>query len=152
MKSLFEATDISAESPAHAQGLSSNQLSPFTVRTDTRGHYYSPGSRKFKSSYEKALCLQRKMTLGLNILLESVSAYVAVTGGIPDDVPSNVVTLQEVDELSYGWAIARDSVRAALVTLTSEPANRLYYRSAPLDLTRGRSRIRRSMTNLVCFL
>jgi len=129
MRSRFEVTDSSAESAVHAQG-----------------------SRKFKSSYEEALCLQQKTILGLNILLESVSAHVAVTDGIPDNVPPSVVTLEELRELSYGWAIARDSVRAALVTLMSEPDNRLYYRSAPLDLTRGRSRMRRWMMNLVCFL
>jgi len=123
-----------------------------TVRTDTCGHCCSAGSRKFKSSYKKALCLQRKTTLGLKNLFESASAYISVTDGIPNDVPPSVVTLQELDELSYAWAKARDSVRAALVTLTSEPANRLYYRSAPLDLTRRRSGIKRWMTNFVFFL
>jgi len=91
------------------------------------------------------------MTLRQKILFESVSAHVAVTGGIPDDVPRSVVTLLQLDELSYAWAEARDSVRAALVTLMSEPADRLYYRSASLDLTRRRSARRRWMTNLIGF-
>ncbi|KAH9965518.1 hypothetical protein BC827DRAFT_1185154 [Russula dissimulans] len=82
MRSQFETTNISAESAVHARG-----------------------SREFKASYEKALCLQQKTTLGLKILFESVSAHVAVTDVIPNDVHPSVVTLQELDELSYADCI-----------------------------------------------
>ncbi|KAH9965516.1 hypothetical protein BC827DRAFT_1185139 [Russula dissimulans] len=82
VRSRFETTVISTESAVHA-----------------------PGSRKFKASYEKALCLQQKTTLGLKILFESVSAHVAVADVIPDDLHPSVVTLQELDELSYADCI-----------------------------------------------
>ncbi len=70
--------------------------------------------------------------------------------GLSNDAPTGVVTLQQLHELSYAWAKARDSVRAALATLTSEPARRLYYRSASLALPRPRSAMRRWVMSLVC--
>jgi len=139
---------------SHPESLSNLRDGVMRSRSETTGIFVESalhvrGSRKFKSSYEKALCLQQKTTLGLKSLLESVSAHVAVTvtDGTPNHGPPSV---QQLDELSYAWAKARDSVRAALVTLMSEPSNRLYYRSASLDLTRRQSAIRRWMTNLVC--
>ncbi|KAH9952485.1 hypothetical protein BC827DRAFT_331198 [Russula dissimulans] len=89
-RSRFETTGISAESAIHGQ---------------------LEGPRKFKASYKKALNLQQKTTLGLKVLFESVSAHIAVTDVIPDDVSPGVVTLQELGELSYAWAEARDSLR-----------------------------------------
>jgi len=70
---------------------------------------------------------------------------------VSDVALSGPVTLQQLGELSYTWAKARDSVRAALATLTSDPALRLYYRSAPLASTRRRSGIMLWMMSLVCF-
>jgi len=128
MRSRFDATGVSAESAAGAQG-----------------------SQEFNTTYKKALSLQQKTISELDTLLENFSSRVTVTEGLPDAEPLGVVTLQQLHKLSYTWAEARDSVRAALVTLTSEPANRLYYRSAPLYLTRRRSGIGRWITSLVCF-
>jgi len=129
MRSRFDTAGISTECDACAQG-----------------------SQRFKATYKQALSLQQKTISGLNTLLENFPSHITITDGLPDVKPLCVITLQELHELSYAWAKVRDTVRAALVTLTSEPATRLYYRSAPQDLTRGQSGIRRWMTNLVCFL
>jgi hypothetical protein len=45
-------------------------------------------------------------------------------GGSDDALP-NVVTLKQLNEVKWAWERARDSVRAALGTLTSDPAQRV---------------------------
>jgi hypothetical protein len=60
-------------------------------------------------------------------------------------------TIQQLRELSYAWAKSRDSVRAALAMLMSDPAQRLYYRLAPLASTRRRSGIMLWVKSLMCF-
>src|SRR6266478_6848138 len=107
------------------------------------------GSRRFKAAYKKALSLERKTILGLNVLLRSIPSCVAPTDAITADVLSDVLTLEQLHELSYVWAKARDAMRAALVTLTSEPAQRLYYRSAPMAETPRGSALRRWVINHV---
>jgi len=113
--------------------------------------YCSSGSRKFETAYSQALSLEQKTIAGLNTLLGNMSSWVVATNGVSDDALSGAATLQHLHDLSYAWAKARDSVRAALVTLTSEPAQRLYYRSAPLASPRSRSGMRRWAMSLVCF-
>src|SRR6266851_202585 len=120
------------------------------VLTDNFGHFYPSGSRKFKAAYKQALSLEHKTILELNTLLGNLSTLGVVTDGLPDDLLPGVVTLQQLRELSHAWAKARDSVRAALASLTSEPARRLYYRSASLALPRPRSRMRLWVMSLVC--
>jgi len=110
------------------------------------------GSRKFKAAYKQALSLEHKTILELNTLLGNLSTLGVVPDGLPDDLLPGVVTRQQLDELSYAWAKARDSVRAAMASLTSEPARRLYYRSASLALPPPRSRMRLWMRNLVVWL
>jgi len=46
-----------------------------------------PGTRKFGSLYMRSLSLQRKTTLGLNTLLESVSSWMVVGDGPPNAPP-----------------------------------------------------------------
>ncbi|KAH9992233.1 hypothetical protein BJV74DRAFT_835047 [Russula compacta] len=120
-----EATAVSVESASNAQG-----------------------PREFEIAYKQALSLERRSIFGLNTLLENLSSWVAITD---TDGLSNGVTLERLRELSYAWAKARDSVREALVTLTSEPAQRLFYRSASLAWKCRRSPIRRWLTSLLCF-
>ena len=150
MRPRFETTSVSAESGALTQGLFSYQLTPLMVLTNTHGNHCSPGSRMFRTRYKQALSLEQKAISGLNTLQESLSSWAAGTDGLSNDASTGVVTLQQLHELSYAWAKARDSVRAALATLTSEPARRLYYRSASLALPRPRSAMRRWVMRLVC--
>lgn len=108
------------------------------------------GSRKFRAAYKQALSLEQKTILELNTLLGNLASWVVATDALRDESPPTIVTLRQLRELSHAWAIARDSVRAALVSLTSEPTQRLYYRSASLTVLRPRSAMKRWMTNLVC--
>jgi hypothetical protein len=87
----------------------------------------------------------------LNTLLEKPSFWFMVTDshGLPVDVLPDLLTLEDVRELSCVWAKARDSIHAALLTLASKPAPRLFYRSAFPASTRPRSVMRRWMVNLV---
>jgi hypothetical protein len=111
--------------------------------------YCSSGSREFETAYNQALILEQKTNFGLNTLLKNLSSWAVVTDGLPDDGASGATALQQLDELSYAWAKTRDSVREALVTLMSEPAQRLYYRSAPLASPRPQFGLRRWVTSLV---
>jgi hypothetical protein len=49
--------------------------------------------------------------------------------GPSDDALPDVVTLDQLSEVKWAWEKARDSVRAALVTLTHEPAQQVHTRS-----------------------
>jgi len=91
------------------------------VLTDNRGYYCPSGSRKFRAAYKQALSLEQKTILELNTLLGDLASWVVATDALRDESPPAIVTLQQLRELSHAWAIARDSVRAALVSLTSEP-------------------------------
>ncbi|KAH9984097.1 hypothetical protein BJV77DRAFT_1072392 [Russula vinacea] len=62
-------------------------------------------SRGFKIAYNKIL-----------------NSWAAVTAGPPGDALPDVVTLEQLSEVKWTWEKARESVRAALATLTSEPA------------------------------
>ena len=62
---------------------------------------------------------------GLNTLLEHLSSWAAITEGPSNDALSDVVTLEQLNEVKRAWEKARDSVRAALESLTSEPARRV---------------------------
>ena len=84
--------------------------------------YYSLVSRGFKIAYNKVLGLEQKTTSGLNALLEILNSWAAVTAGLPGDTLPDVVTLEQLSEVKWTWEKARESVRAALATLTSEPA------------------------------
>jgi len=64
--------------------------------------------------------LEQKTAVGLNALLDYLSSLIAVMDDPPGDAPSNEITLQQLCELSDAWAEARDSIRAALATLTNE--------------------------------
>jgi hypothetical protein len=138
-----EVTGISVENAATVQGLSSYYLKRFD---GFHRHKCSLGSRKFKDAYNKAMSLEQKMSSGLNTLLGELLSWVTVADGqgLPDVLP-DVLTVEQVRELSYVWAKARDSARAALLDLTSEPASRLFYRSALLSSTRPRSVMTRWM-------
>jgi hypothetical protein len=130
----------------------SNSKYVLTVLTHNFGHFCPSGSRRFKTAYKRALSLEQETILELNTLFGKLSSWVAVTDGLPGDSLPGVPTLQQLRELSYAWAKARDLVRAALASLTSKPARRLYYRSASLALPRPRSRMRRWMMNLLGLL
>ncbi len=121
-----------------------------TILTDSRGYCCPSGSPKFRAAYKQALALEQKTILGLNTLLGNLASWAVATDSLCDESPPAVVALQQLQELSHAWAIARDSVRAALASLTSEPAQRLYYRSASLAVPRSRSAMKRWMMNLVC--
>ena len=106
----------------------------------TCGNFCFPGSRRFKITYKKALTLEEKTTSRLNTLIENLSSWTAaITDAIPD-----IATLQQLGEVKCAWENARDSVRAALAILTSEPAQRV-------ALMRPRSAFKRWMKSLVCF-
>ena len=99
------------------------------------------------------MLLEQQTTSGLKALLEELSTWVTVTDyhGLPIDELPDLLSLEQVRELSCVWAEARNSVREALLNLTSESASRLSYRSALPALTRRRSVMTRWMTNLVRF-
>jgi len=109
-----------------------------------------PGSRKFRAAYKQALSLEQKTIIGLNTLLGNLASWVVATDVLRDESTPVIITLQQLRDLSHAWAIARDSVRAALASLTSEPAQRLYYRSASLAVPQPRSAMKQWMMNLVC--
>jgi hypothetical protein len=138
-----EMRGVSGENAASVQGLSLCQSTRLWLSL-TRWE----GSPKFKATYDKALTLERKTTSGLNILLEELSSWAMVTDshGFPADVLPDVLTLEQVRELSYVWAEARDSMHAAMLALIGKPEPRLFYRSA---LTRPRAVMRRWMMKLV---
>jgi hypothetical protein len=143
MRLRSEMRNASGENATSVQGLSLHQPTRFWLSL-TRWE----GSRKFKATYDKALTLERKTTSGMNTLLEKLSSWVMVADsrGLPADVPPDVLTLEQVCELSYVWAEARDSMHAALLALIGKPAPQLFYRSA---LKRPRAVMRRWMMNLV---
>jgi len=66
--------------------------------------------------------LEQKTIVGLNALLKDLLSWVAVIDDPPGAASSNEITLKQLRELSYAWAKARDSMRAALATLTNEMA------------------------------
>jgi hypothetical protein len=68
------------------------------------------------------MSLEQKTIDGLNALLNDLSSWVAVIDDPPGAPPSNEIALKQLRELSYAWAKARDSIRAALATLTNETA------------------------------
>ena len=106
--------------------------------------YYSSVSRRFKIAYNKALALEQKTTSGLNTFLEILDSWAAVTDGPPDDALLDVVTLDQLSEVKWAWVKARDSVRAALATLTSEPAQQV-------ASMHTRSAFQRWANSLVCY-
>ena len=146
-----EVLDLSLGNAASVQGLSSSYH--LTLFDCYHRHTCSLGPRKFKDIYNKAMSLEQQTTTGLNALLEELSSWVTVTGchGLPADELPDLLSLEQVRELSYVWAEARNSVREALLNLTSESALRLSYRSALPASTRRRSVMTRWMTNLVRF-
>jgi hypothetical protein len=101
-------------------------------------------SRGFKIAYNKALALEQKTTSGLNTLLEILNFWAAVTDGPPGDALPDVVTLEQLSEVKWAWEKARDSVRAALATLTSEPAQQV-------ASMHTRSSFKRWANSLVCY-
>ena len=117
-----EATDVSAENAV----------------------YYSLGSRRFEIVYNKALILAQNSRSGSNTLLEILLSWATVTDGPPDDVLTDVVTLEQLSEVKLAWEKARDFVRVALATLTSEPAQQ----AASMHT---RSAFKRWVKNFVCF-
>jgi hypothetical protein len=90
------------------------------------------------------MTLEQKTTSGWNALLEILSSWAAVADGPSDDVLPDVVTLEQLSEVKWAWEKARDAVRAAQETLTSEPAQRA-------ASTRPRVAFKRWMKGLVCF-
>jgi hypothetical protein len=106
------------------------------------------GSRKFKTTYKKALSLEQKMTSELNAMVEKLSSWVMITHshGLCDDALSDVITLEQVHKL---WVKARDSMGTTLATLKDEPATQLFYRSAPPVATKRLSVMKRWLINLV---
>lgn len=125
-----EVTDVSTENAASAQG--------------------AQGPWTFKNTYNKALTLEQKTTSGLiqglNDLLENLSSWAAITDGPSDDALPDAVTLEQLIEVKWAWEKARDSARAALETLTSEPAQRV-----TSTRIRRRSALKLWMKSLVCF-
>jgi hypothetical protein len=83
---------------------------------------------------------------GLNDLLENLSSWAAITDGPSDDALPDAVTLEQLIEVKWAWEKARDSARAALETLTSEPAQRV-----TSTRIRRRSALKLWMKSLVCF-
>jgi hypothetical protein len=111
---------ISAENAASAQGLFLSQSIPNLPLTHVGTSVNcSPGSRRFKTAYNKALTLEQESTSGLNSLLEVLSSWAAVADGPSDDALPDV-TLEQLGDLKRAWEKARDSVRAALATQTGE--------------------------------
>ena len=106
--------------------------------------YCSPGTRRFKIAYNKALTLEQKTTSGLITLLEDLSSWVAITDGPSDDVLPDVVTLEQLSEVKWALERARDTVHAVLAILKSEPAQRV-------ASMHTRSAFKRWMKSLVCF-
>ena len=145
MKLLSETT-VLAENADSVQGLSSYQLTPFD---GYHRHKCSLGSRKFKATYNKVRTLEKKITSGLNTLLEELPFWFTVTDShsLPNDAPLDIIALEQLHEL---WEKARYSMRAALATMKTEPAPQLLYRSAPLTSART-SVLKRFLMNFVCF-
>ena len=110
--------------------------------------YGSAGPRTFKIAYNKALTLEQKtasgLIQGLNTLIENISSWAAITDGPTDDALPGVVTLEQLDEAKWAWEKSRDSVRVALKSLTSEPAQRV-------ASIQRRSGFKLWMRSLVCF-
>ncbi|KAH9961522.1 hypothetical protein BC827DRAFT_323669 [Russula dissimulans] len=111
----------------------------------------SQGARKFSPVYKQSLSLQRKTTLGLNTLLESVSSWMVVADGLPNAPPGGF-SLGLLRNLADAWDEGRSSMRMVLAELTDDPAERLRYRSLSLNSRRPQSLITRWMKRLVCFL
>ena len=140
-----EVIGVSAENASGVQGVSLHYL----TFLDGYRHKCLLGSQKFKDVYSNAMSLEQKTTSGLNALLEELLSWVSVADGPADELP-NLLTLEQVRELSQVWSETRNSVRSALLNLTSEPASRLFYRSSLPSSTR-RSVMTRWMMNLVRF-
>jgi hypothetical protein len=149
---LSEAVGVSTQNvvATSVKGLSSIPLIPIT---DRGGNFIfcSPGSRRCKTTYKKALALEQKTVSELNTLLEGLSSWVAVIDGSSDGAPIEGVHPQELGEfgeLKCAWEKTRDTIRSALETLTSERVN--HHRS-PLALAfmHRRFALGRWMTSLV---
>jgi hypothetical protein len=93
----------------------------------TLSTHYSPGSRKFNSTYKQVLSLQRKVALGVNSLTEIVSSWTVVADGLPDALPFGC-NLQRLRKLADTWEKERSSMRMVLAALTDDPAEELRYR------------------------
>jgi hypothetical protein len=120
-------------------------LSLTEVRTSV---FCSPGSRRCKTTYKKASDVEQKTTSELNILLESLSSWVADIDGPSGDATIDVVHPHELYELKRVWEKTRYFLRSALETLKSEPVH--HHRSS-LAFMHRRSVLRRWMTSLVRF-
>jgi len=118
----------------------------FSVENDD----YSSGARKFSSVYKQCLSLQRKTTLGLDSLLESVSSWIVVGDGLPIAPPGGF-SIGLLRKLADAWAKGRASMRMVLAELTDDPGERLHYRSLSLRSRRPRSLITGWMKRLVRF-
>ncbi|KAH9961539.1 hypothetical protein BC827DRAFT_1267541 [Russula dissimulans] len=92
----------------------------------------SQGARKFSSVYKQSLSLQRKATLGLNTLLESVSSWMVFGDGLPNAPPGGF-SLGLLRNLADAWDKGRASMRMVLAELTNDPAERLRYRTLSLN-------------------
>ena len=147
MRLRSKMTGVSTEYYPNVQGLSAYHLTSFD------GYHWQKwaGSRKFKAVYKKALSLEQNTTSGLNSLVEKLSSWVTITcsDGLRDDVPSDIIILEQHREL---WVEARDSVRAMLAILENKPASQMLHNSAPpLRSTNPLSVMKRWLMNLVCF-
>ena len=102
----------------------------------------SLGSRKFKTAYKEAICLEQKTTSGLNSLLKKLSSRVTVSdgNGRTDGTLPDVVSLKQLRKL---WEDAEDSLHGALETLKNEPLPQLS--TGPLSV------MKRWLMNLTCF-
>ena len=149
MRPPFETTGNPAENADGVEGLSL-WVTCFDDSHRKLWNYCLPGFRKFRAAYKQTLSLEQKTIIGLNNLLGNLASWVVATDTLHDEFPPAILTLQQLRDLSHAWAVARDSVRGALASLTSEPARRLYYRSASLAGPRPRSVTKRWMMNLVC--
>jgi len=98
----------------------------------------SPGTLKFSSVYKQSLSLQRKTTLAMDTLLESVSSWMVFGAGLPNAPPGGF-TIGLLRSLADAWAKGRASMRMVLAELTDDPAERLHYRSLSLKSRRPRS-------------
>ncbi|KAH9984108.1 hypothetical protein BJV77DRAFT_1162758 [Russula vinacea] len=118
------------------------------VSESTEDAASAQGPRTFKIAYNKALTLEQKtasgLIQGLNTLIENISSWAAITDGPTDDALPGVVTLEQLDEAKWAWEKSRDSVRVALKSLTSEPAQRV-------ASIQRRSGFKLWMRSLVCF-
>ncbi|KAH9965511.1 hypothetical protein BC827DRAFT_863621 [Russula dissimulans] len=153
MRSRFDATGVSAESAAGAQGLSSNQLSPFNGSHRHRGHYCLPGSQEFKTTHKKALSLQQKTISELDNLLEishpmsrSRMAYLTLSPWVssPFNNSTIIIYLGGSERLCARSARSSDERTSQPIVLPVRPAG---FDAPPIW-----NRTDMDRTSLVCFL